>query len=73
MDVSVFEIYRKLTEISSYTVLRFSTLPVSMNWDEFKATKGTKDKMTFIITDNNNGNLFEIYDSRKFKDLEKFR
>lgn len=47
LDVSVSKIDRKLTEISSHTVLRHSTLPKSMNWDEFKATKYTKGKMAF--------------------------
>ena len=43
-----------------------------MNWDEFKATKDTKGKMAFIITDNDKGNIFDINDSRKSKDLEKY-
>lgn len=37
-----------------------------------KATKDTKGKMAFIITDNNNGNIFNINDSRKSIDLEKY-
>lgn len=72
MDVSVSVIDRILNEISSHTVLRHSTLPKSMNWDEFKATKDTKGKMSFIITDNDKGNLFDINDSRKSRDLEKY-
>ena len=72
LDISVSKIDRKLTEISSHFVLRHSALPKSMNWDEFKATKDTKGKMAFIITDNDNGNLFDINDSRKSKDLEKY-
>lgn len=43
-----------------------------MNWDEFKATKDTKGKMAFIITDNDNGNIFDIQDSRKSIDLDKY-
>ena len=70
MDVSVVD--RILNDISSHTVLRHPTLPRSMNWDEFKATKDTQDKMAFIITDNSNGNLFDIHDSRKSRDLEKY-
>ena len=38
LDVSVSKIDRKLTDISSHTVLRHASLPESMNWDEFKAT-----------------------------------
>ena len=72
MDVSVSVIDRILNEISSHTVLRHPTLPNSMNWDEFKATKDTKGKMAFIITDNDKGNLFDINDSRKSRDLEKY-
>ena len=72
MDVSVSVIDRVLNEISSHTTLRHPTLPKSMNWDEFKATKDTKGKMAFIITNNDNGNLFDINDSRKSRDLEKY-
>ena len=72
MDVSVSVVDRILNEISSHTVLRHPTLPKSMNWDEFKATKDTKGKMAFIITDNDNGSLFDINDSRKSRDLEKY-
>ena len=72
LDVSVSKIDRKLNEISSHTVLRHSHLPKYMNWDEFKATKDTKGKMAFIITDNDNGKIFDINDSRKSRDLEKY-
>ena len=72
LDVSVSKIDRKLNSISSHTVLRHSTLPISMNWDEFKATKDTKGKMAFIIVDNEKGNIFDIQDSRKSRDLEKY-
>ena len=72
LDVSVSKIDRKLNEISSQTVLRHPFLPKSMNWDEFKATKDTKGKMAFIIVDNNFGNIFDIQDSRKSRDLEKY-
>ena len=60
LDVSVSKIDRKLSEISSHTVLRHPTLPESMNWDEFKATKDTK------------GKIFVIQDSRKSIDLDKY-
>lgn len=72
MDVSASTVDRILNSIASHTVLRHPTLPTSMNWDEFKATKDTKGKMAFIITDNDNGNLFDINDSRKSNDLEKY-
>ena len=72
LDVSVSKIDRKLNIISSKTVLRNEHLPVHMNWDEFKATKDTTGKMAFIIVDNNSGNIFDIQDSRKSIDLEKY-
>ena len=72
LDVSVSKIDRKLNDISSHTVLKHSILPYSMNWDEFKATKDTKGKMAFLIVDNNKGNIFDILDSRKSRDLEKY-
>ena len=72
LDVSVSKIDRKLNDISSHTVLKHSILPSSMNWDEFKATKDTKGKMAFLIVDNNKGNIFDVLDSRKSRDLEKY-
>ena len=72
LDVSVSKIDRKLNEISCHTVLRNPVLPKSMNWDEFKATKDTKGKMAFIIVDNDSGNIFDIQNSRKSRDLEKY-
>lgn len=72
LDISVSKIDRKLNEISSHKVLRHETLPTSMNWDEFKAAKDTKGKMAFIITNNASGNIFDIKDSRKTYDLEKY-
>lgn len=72
LDVSVSKIDRKLNEISCHTVLRHPTLPISMNWDEFKATEDTNGKMAFIITDNDSGNIFDINDSRKSRDLDKY-
>ena len=72
LNVSVSKIDRRLNEISNHHVLRHSTLPKSMNWDEFKATKDTYGKMAFIITDNDNDNIFDINDSRKSRDLEKY-
>ncbi len=43
-----------------------------MNWDEFKIAKDTKGKMAFIITNNDTGNIFDIQDSRKSIDLNKY-
>ena len=71
-SVSVSKVDRVLNEISSKTVLRHPYLPEFMNWDEFKATKDTKGKMAFIIVNNKSGNIFDILDSRKSRDLEKY-
>ena len=72
LDVSVSKINRKLNNISSHTVLRHESLPTRMNWDEFKATGDTKGKMAFMIVNNENGKIFDINDSRKSLDLEKY-
>ena len=72
LDVSVSKIDRKLNEISRHTILRRPVLPKYMNWDEFKATKDIKGKMAFIITDNHTGNIFDICNSRKSRNLEKY-
>ena len=71
-NVSVSKIDRVLNQISSHTVLRHQELPIHMNWDEFKATKDTRSKMAFMIVDNNTGNIFDIHNSRKSFDLEKY-
>ena len=71
-DVSVSTVDRILNDISSKTILRHSNLPNSMNWDEFKATNDTKGKMAFMILDNNKGNIFDIQNSRKSYDLNKY-
>jgi len=71
-SVSVSKVDRVLNDISSKTILRHPYLPEFMNWDEFKATKDTKGKMAFIIVNNKSGNIFDILDSRKSRDLEKY-
>ena len=71
-NVSVSKIDKILNQISCHNVLRHECLPTSMNWDEFLATKDTKGKMAFIITNNDKGNIFDIVDSRKSIDLEKY-
>ena len=71
-NVSSSKVDRVLNDISSKTVLRHSKLPLYMNWDEFMATKDTKGKMAFLILDNKTGNIFDILDSRKSRDLELY-
>ena len=72
VNVSVSKVDHVLNEISKKTVLRHEHLPKQMNWDEFKATNDTKGKMAFIITDNKSGTIFDIQDSRKSIDLNKY-
>ena len=72
LGISVSKIDRRLNEISNHKVLRHPNLPKSMNWDEFKATKDTKGKMAFIITDTDKRTIFDITDSRKSIDLLKY-
>ena len=71
-NVSTSSVEEILHDISCKTVLRHDYLPIHMNWDEFKATKDTKGKMAFMIVDNKKGNIFDILDSRKSNDLEKY-
>ena len=71
-NISQTSVNRILDKISTKAVLRHSCLPESMNWDEFKATKDTKGKMAFMIVDNIKGNVFDILDSRKSIDLDKY-
>lgn len=71
-NVSISSVEEILQSISRKTILPKEQLPTSMNFDEFKATKDTKGKMAFIIVDNKKGNIFDILDSRKTKDLEKY-
>ena len=71
-NVSTSSVEEVLKDLSSKSVLRHPSLPLNMNWDEFKATKDTKGKMAFLIVDNKQGNIFDILDSRKSLDLEKY-
>ena len=71
-NISSSSVDQILDNISKKTVLRHTNLPKSMNWDEFKATNDTKGKMAFMIVDNERVNVFDIYDSRKSLDLEKY-
>lgn len=71
-NVSSSSVNRIMDDISKKTILRHQSLPISMNWDEFKATNDTKGKMAFIIVNNKTGETFDILDSRKSRDLELY-
>lgn len=47
-------------------------LPVSFGIDELTATKDTKGKYAFIIVDHTKKNIFDLLDSRKNLDIEKY-
>lgn len=71
-NVSISKVDRVLHDISTHTVLRHPCLPTHMNWDEFKSTKDSKSKLSFIIVDNLSGNIFDIQSSRKSHDLRLY-
>ena len=70
-NVSHNKVNRIMHELSRKTVLPGS-LPIIMNFDEFKATKDTEGKMAFIITNNETGKTFDILPSRKSNYLRKY-
>lgn len=70
-NVSHNKVNRIMHKLSRKTVLP-GTLPTIMNFDEFKATKDTKGKMAFIITDTKNHTTFDILESRKANYLKKY-
>lgn len=47
-------------------------LPISFGIDELTATKDTKGKYAFIIVDQTKKNIFDLLDSRKNLDIEKY-
>ncbi len=47
-------------------------LPISFGIDELTATRDTKGKYAFIIVDHDRKNIFDLLDSRKNKDIEKY-
>lgn len=70
-NVSHNKVNRIMHELSRKTVLP-GTLPTIMNFDEFKATKDTKGKMAFIITDTKTHKTFDILESRKSNFLKNY-
>ena len=70
-NVSHNKVNRIMHELSRKTVLP-GTLPTTMNFDEFKATKNTIGKMAFIITDTKTHKTFDILESRKSNYLKKY-
>lgn len=70
-NVSHNKVNRIMHDLSNKKVL-IGKLPTIMNFDEFKATKDTKGKMAFIITDTNTHKTFDILESRKSNYLKRY-
>ena len=68
VNVSTSKINRVLDDIYSKKLLRHPSLPIHMNWDEFKST----NNMAFMIVDNDKGSIFDIKSSRRSLDLEYY-
>lgn len=64
---------RILHEISKDKLVKHNRhLPTSFGIDEFSATKDTISKMAFIIVSHLSKNIFDINNSRKSLDIEKY-
>lgn len=72
-NVSTNSINRILDEISKDKLVKNNGhLPSSIGIDEFMATKDTRGKMAFIIVNQDKRNIFDINNSRKSLDIEKY-
>ena len=70
-NVSHNFVNRILNSLSRKAVLP-GPLPTIMNFDEFKATKDTKGKMAFIITNTKTHKTFDILESRKANYIKNY-
>ncbi len=72
-NVSTNSTNRILDEISNDTIVKNNgLLPEILGIDEFSATKDTISKLAFIIVDQTNKNIFDINNSRKSLDIDKY-
>ena len=72
-NISSSSTNRILDEISKDKMIKNNGhLPSIIGIDEFKATTDTKSKMAFIIVNQDDKNIFDILDSRKSIDIEKY-
>ena len=72
-NISTNSTNRILDEISNDKLVKNNgLLPEIIGIDEFSATKDTISKMAFIIVDQTNKNIFDINNSRKSIDIEKY-
>ena len=72
-NISSSSVNRILDYISKDKLVKNNgLLPYTFEVDEFKATKDTISKMSFIIVDQDKHNIFDINNSRLSKDIEKY-
>ena len=72
-NISTNTVNRILNSISDDKLVKNNgNLPESLGIDEFMATKDTVGKMAFIIIDHNKRNIFDINNSRKSIDINKY-
>ena len=72
-NVSSNHVNRILHQISEDKIIKNNGhLPNVMGIDEFKATKDTKSNMAFIIVNQDSSNIFDINNSRKSNDIERY-
>jgi len=72
-NVSTNHVNRILHQISEDKLVKNNgKLPYIMGIDEFTATKDTISKMAFIIVNQDSRNIFDINNSRKSIDIEKY-
>lgn len=72
-NISTNSTNRILDEISNDKLVKNNgLLPEIIGIDEFSATKDTISKMAFIIVDQTNKNIFDINNSKKSIDIEKY-
>ena len=72
-NVSTNSTNRILDEISKDKLIKNNgLLPQVFGIDEFSATKDTISKLAFIIVDQTNKNIFDINNSRKSLDIDKY-
>ena len=72
-NVSTNSTNRILDEISNDTIVKNNgLLPEILGIDEFSATKDTISKLAFIIVNQTNKNIFDINNSRKSLDIDKY-
>ena len=72
-NISTNSTNRILDEISEDKLIKNNgLLPEILGIDEFNATKDTISKMAFIIVDQTNKNIFDINNSRKSLDIDKY-